>query len=142
MAAVKNMKKITNLIERYLFENDLTPRNYPKIFDGNIKVDRQQLTSLIGSPRIVTGWFDCSINDLTSLEGIPKKIGRDFDCRHNNITDPYEYRYALFSEINSIFVCDSDRINDIITEYGFDGKDKSKAFIGMKKLQELRNESN
>ena len=47
--------------------------------------DRNQLTSLEGSPKKVGGYFDCHNNQLTSLVGYPEVIGGDFDCSRNEL---------------------------------------------------------
>ena len=54
---------------------------------GYFNCSKNDLTSLVGAPHIVTRDFDCSNNNLTSLEGAPHTVGRGFDCSDNNLTN-------------------------------------------------------
>jgi hypothetical protein len=53
---------------------------------GNFFCDRNELTSLEGSPQEVGGSFDCSNNLLTDLRHLPKKIEKSIDISRNRIT--------------------------------------------------------
>jgi len=53
---------------------------------GNFKAAECGLTSLIGSPTEVTGFFYCYGNQLSSLLGGPKKVGKSFLCHDNPLT--------------------------------------------------------
>jgi hypothetical protein len=55
--------------------------------DGSFDCTNNRLTTLIGSPRVVTGDFNCSMNDLTSLEHSPITVGGDFLCYGNNLVN-------------------------------------------------------
>jgi len=58
-------------------------------FKGNLKL-RGGLTSLVGSPKIIEGEFDCRFNNLTNLEYGPeivKGTGAAYFCNVNDITD-------------------------------------------------------
>jgi len=44
------------------------------------------LTSLVGAPSSVGGYFYCSLNNLTSLDGAPSSVGGSFYCHINNLT--------------------------------------------------------
>ena len=64
---------------------DRVPFNFREV-RGGFYCAELGLTSLNGSPRIVTDYFDCDSNKLTSLEGAPEVVGRDFDCQENKLT--------------------------------------------------------
>jgi hypothetical protein len=52
---------------------------------GHFICDRNKLTTLEGSPKIVGGGFYCYHNKLISLDGAPTEVGGDFYCDHNSI---------------------------------------------------------
>jgi hypothetical protein len=54
--------------------------------DGDFLVPEMKLTSLINSPQMVDGMFDCSHNQLTNLTHSPHSV-IDFDCSHNQLTN-------------------------------------------------------
>jgi hypothetical protein len=56
------------------------------IIDGGFYCAYNNLTSLVGSPRIVNDFFYCTNNQLTTLEGAPQEVGGYFDCSYNNLT--------------------------------------------------------
>lgn len=53
---------------------------------GSFVCSNNNLTSLIGSPKIVGESFLCHHNKLTSLEGSPESV-REFNCSHNKLTN-------------------------------------------------------
>ncbi len=55
------------------------------IVKGNCLLNSNKLTSLHGSPRVVTEGFYCYKNNLSSLEGCPAEVGGDFCCTHNAV---------------------------------------------------------
>jgi len=55
------------------------------IFLGDIDLENMSLTSLKGSPRFISGNFNCSVNSLKNLIGGPIFIGGDFDCSYNSL---------------------------------------------------------
>ncbi len=44
------------------------------------------LTSLLGAPQFIGGYFDVRYNKLKTLEGSPKYVGENFNCSHNELT--------------------------------------------------------
>jgi len=58
----------------------------PKVVDSWFDCRYNQLTTLKGSPEVINGWFDCSNNQLTTLEGSPEYITDGFSCSHNQLT--------------------------------------------------------
>jgi len=53
--------------------------------EGNLYVRYQELTSLAGCPKTVTGTFDCQINYLTSLIGGPSHVNKSYNAAHNKL---------------------------------------------------------
>ena len=76
-----------NIILSYVFERGETkiPLKFAKVI-GDFECNRNQLTTLKGSPKSVGGNFECSDNKLTSLEYCPESVGGDFDCSGNLLT--------------------------------------------------------
>ena len=66
-------------------EMERVPFNFREV-RGDFDCCNLGLTSLNGSPRIVTRSFDCQENKLTSLKGAPEVVGRNFQCRLNDLT--------------------------------------------------------
>ena len=54
--------------------------------DGRFDCGYNNLTSLVGAPKIVRETFNCGNNELTSLEGAPTSIGISFYCHNNKLT--------------------------------------------------------
>lgn len=84
------------------FGKDLTGQTY----EGNLVCTQQGLTSLKGSPEIVTGYFCCDKNELVSLDGAPKYVGDRFDCRDNKLINlkggPKEVGECFFCDYNKL----------------------------------------
>ena len=77
-----------NIILSYDFERgelSKIPLKFAKVI-GDFECNRNQLTTLKGSPKSVGGNFECSDNKLTSLEYCPESVGGDFDCSGNLLT--------------------------------------------------------
>jgi hypothetical protein len=55
----------------------------PREVSGGFWCHANKLISLQGAPREVGGSFKCSENQLTSLKGSPREVGRDFWCFNN-----------------------------------------------------------
>jgi len=53
---------------------------------GNFDISNNKLTSLIGSPKMISSYFDCRFNKLTSLEGCVEVVGDSFNCFSNKLT--------------------------------------------------------
>lgn len=65
-------------------------KKLPNIFNrvtGSFIVNRNELTSLEGSPRYVLGDFYCISNKLTSLKGSPYSVNGGLDLSCNKIFD-------------------------------------------------------
>ena len=75
-----------NIILSYVFERGETkiPLKFAKVI-GDFECNRNQLTTLKGSPKSVGGNFYCHSNQLTSLEGLPE-IGGYIICHSNQLT--------------------------------------------------------
>ena len=80
----------------------------PKVVGGGFDCSNNKLTSLVGGPTKVGGHFYCSDNELTSLEGSPKEVVGSFNCSHNKLTTleggPKEvgYLYCYNNELTSL----------------------------------------
>ena len=61
-----------------------------QVYDGNIFIYNEDLDSLEGAPKIVSGYFYCSSNNLTSLEGAPREVHGNFDCSINQKLESLE----------------------------------------------------
>jgi hypothetical protein len=72
--------------EFYCNKNQLTSlEGSPQSVGGSFYCNNNQLTSLEGSPQSVGGNFYCSNNQLTSLEGSPQNVGGNFYCSENTV---------------------------------------------------------
>ena len=90
----------------------LTTKKLPvkfKMVDGYFDISKNGLTSLEGSPKIVTRDFNCSKNNLHSLFEGPIAVG-DFDCSYNQLKN---LSYAP-KEIKGSFDCSHNEINYFI----------------------------
>ena len=65
-----------------------------------------QLTTLEGAPKEVSGWFDCSDNQLTTLEGAPKLVSSHFYCYNN----PLPKEILNFDDIKYILKWQDDYV--------------------------------
>jgi hypothetical protein len=54
---------------------------------GDFSVQRNNLTSLKGSPVAVKSSFNCMNNKLETLKHSPVYVGNDFACSRNNLQD-------------------------------------------------------
>ena len=80
-----NVSKVIGNV--YVHNNELTSlEGGPKDVSGDYLCYYNQLTSLKGAPIIVDGDFTCSANKLTSLEGGPVNVGGHFMCIQNKLT--------------------------------------------------------
>ncbi len=74
------------------------------IVNGNCLLSNNKLTSLKGSPRVVTESFYCYKNNLNSLEGCPYEVGGDFCCTHNAVEFTEEDVRAVCNVKGEIYV--------------------------------------
>ena len=114
-------------------DNNLkTLENAPNEVYGNVILNGNQLTNLIGCPSIITGDLYVLMNDLRSLEGAPEKcedfvisnnvnlkslkysptIVNDYYCVNCNI----ENLYGISKDINDLFI----DFNNLYTLIGLD----------------------
>ncbi len=65
-----------------------------------------KLKSLIGSPRKVSKFFNCSRNDLRDLVGGPEVVGNDYSCEHNGLISlkgaPQKIETTIYCENNQL----------------------------------------
>ena len=97
-----------NIILSYVFERGETkiPLKFAKVI-GDFEFNRNQLTTLKGSPKSVGGNFECSDNKLTSLEYCPESVGRNFYCYDNQLTS-----LEGLPEIGGYINCRRNQIKD------------------------------
>ena len=67
--------------------NQLKSLKYGPKSAYNYSCDKNQLSSLEGSPHSVGGYYVCSRNPLKSLEGSPVRVGGSFECNRTQITN-------------------------------------------------------
>jgi hypothetical protein len=82
------------------------PEEIKSLIGGDFDIGYNNLTSLEGSPRFVSGKFLCNRNpNLTSLKGCPEIIVGDLNIEHtgietfelmNNFTNSNEYSHAFY----------------------------------------------
>jgi hypothetical protein len=86
-------------------------KNYNINTDGSIDVDEdvwlydKGLTKLPLKFNKVNNWFYCNKNQLTTLEGSPVEVNGSFYCHNNNLTS-FEFSPNI---IRSDFVCDNNK---------------------------------
>ena len=78
--SVKGSVKLTGKLENL----SKLPVVFNKV-EGNFDISDNELTSLVGSPKIVGKDFICLKNELKSLKGSPKEVHGNFIIIHNNI---------------------------------------------------------
>jgi len=101
--------------ELYLFNklNSYSPTiRFPiKLYklNGNLKVNRQGLTTLENMPDIITGNFDCSGNPLQNLNGMPKEIGGSINVSKTQIS----VLKNIQNDIKGDFNCSGNKIETL-----------------------------
>lgn len=79
-------KSVKNLCDKYGIK-DWTQNSDGSIdVYGNVSLTDRYMKKLPLKFNEVHGYFDCSQNELTTLLGIPKVIGGSFYCYNNNLT--------------------------------------------------------
>ena len=97
---VKLADKLANLLK--------LPLNF-NIVEGDFDIGDNELTSLEGSPKKVTGSFMAHKNEIFSLKGGPKEVGGSFVILHNNITS-LEHAPSLVKED---FICSHNPLKEL-----------------------------
>ena len=97
---VRLADKLANLLK--------LPLNF-NVIEGDFDIGDNELTSLDGSPKKVTGSFMAHKNELTSLKGGPKEVGGSFVILHNNITS-LEFSPSLVKED---FICSHNPLKEL-----------------------------
>jgi hypothetical protein len=97
---IKLSDKLTSLVK--------LPLNF-NIVEGDFDISNNELTSLEGSPKKVTGSFLAHKNELTSLKGGPKEVGGSFIVLHNNITSLQNAP----SLVKEDFICSHNPLRDL-----------------------------
>lgn len=68
-----------------IFESGKIPIDFNMV-TGHFWCHHSNLTTLVGSPRVVGKSFQCQHNSLTNLVGSPTKINSIFSCYENQLT--------------------------------------------------------
>ena len=97
---VRLADKLTNLLK--------LPLNF-NIVEGDFDIGDNELTSLEGSPKKVTGSFMAHKNEIFSLKGGPKEVGGSFIILHNNITS-LEFSPSVVKED---FICSHNPLKEL-----------------------------
>jgi hypothetical protein len=97
---VKLADKLANLLK--------LPLNF-NIVEGDFDIGDNELTSLEGCPKKVTGSFMAHKNEIFSLKGGPKEVGGSFIVLHNNITS-LEFSPTLVKED---FICSHNPLKEL-----------------------------
>lgn len=94
----------------FIINNKLTSLvGSPFEVDGYFYCQNNQLTSLKGAPQVINGTFNCSHNKLTSLEGAPREVDGIFDCSYNMLTNLDGGPDSVLSAYN----CNNNQINTL-----------------------------
>jgi hypothetical protein len=78
--------KEKNLIGLTINGKKITEKTPSEHWACNFRCSDNNLTSLVGAPSSVGGYFGCANNKLTSLEGAPSSVSGNFYCSHNKLT--------------------------------------------------------
>ena len=106
---ISQIKIVKNFI---IWDSNLTSLlGAPQFIGGYFDVRYNKLKTLEGSPKYVGGSFYCDYNELTSLVGAPKNIKGCFSCAHNKLTT----LVGAPETVNSGFMC---RNNNLISLEG------------------------
>ena len=97
---VRLANKLANLLK--------LPLNF-NIVEGDFDIGDNELTSLEGSPKKVTGSFMCHKNEIFSLKGGPKEVGGSFIILHNNITS-LEHSPTI---VRDDFICSHNPLKEL-----------------------------
>lgn len=84
----------------------------PVIITGSANFSENKLTSLLGCPKYIGGHITLNQNQLTSLEFCPDYIGTNFNCSDNKITSVEFFPKFLAGKFNC-------RRNPNVIEYVF-----------------------
>ncbi len=95
---------VDDSVDLFNYNLNQIPLKFNKVY-GYFDISHNNITSLEGSPKIVTSWFDCSHNKLISLNGFPIEVGSWINCSNNNLKnliDLFKTNYSIFCENNPI----------------------------------------
>jgi hypothetical protein len=94
----------------FIINNKLTSLvGSPFEVDGYFYCQNNQLTTLKGAPQVVNGTFNCSHNKLTNLKGSPREVDGIFDCSYNLLTNLEGGPESVLSAYN----CNNNQINTL-----------------------------
>lgn len=73
---------------------------------GSFYINKNNLTTLKGSPYVVEGNLDCSENNLVNLHHFPQKLGKSCFCNNNKLTT----LEGCIDSINGKFYCGNNEL--------------------------------
>ncbi len=110
-----------NLYRKGISSNSLKELKLPKEVEW-FNCAGNNLTSLEGSPQIITDSYNCSDNNLRSLKGGPKEVGGRFVCSNNKL----ESLEGAPKHVGENFVCSRNAVKfteeDVRAVCDVDGK--------------------
>ena len=76
---------------------------------GEFDCSGNNLTSLVGAPKIISEDFNCNDNHLTSLEFAPKSVGYSFQCGENLLTS----LQGAPKSVSGFFLCSRNKLTTL-----------------------------
>jgi hypothetical protein len=76
------------------------------VVENNLELDGLKLTSLVGCPRVIGGYFTCTNNKLATLVGGPTEVGSDYHCSRNLLVT----LEGAPRRLKGNFMCDYNRL--------------------------------
>jgi hypothetical protein len=76
------------------------------VVESNLELDGLKLTSLVGCPQVIGGYFACTNNKLATLVGGPTEVGSDYHCSSNLLVTIE----GAPRRLNGNFMCDCNRL--------------------------------
>jgi len=76
------------------------------VVENNLELDGLKLTSLIGCPQVIRGYFTCTNNKLMTLVGGPTEVGGDYHCSRNQLVT----LESAPQRISGNFMCDYNKL--------------------------------
>ena len=87
------------------YKGDELPIKFGKV-TNDFDCRKNNLKTLIGSPKIVGGNFNCSFNKLTTLEGAPEEVHKECNCEYNQLISlegsPKHVKYSFNCGYNKL----------------------------------------
>lgn len=105
-----NKQKIHYICKEYNINNYTINSDGSIDVDGNVDLTVFSLTELPLTFNYVSGYFLCSNNYLTSLKGSPRIISHNFSCTNNNITSLIDGP----KRVEGFYYCNNNNLETLI----------------------------